>query len=259
MVRQQWARPEWHATIDSTNLALMSDPRPGRVVVAEHQSAGLGRRGRTWIAPPGRSLAVSVAVTAPASELLGWVPLLAGVAVLRALGMSKPALTADLKWPNDVLIPPVPGTRPGKVCGVLAAATPGSVVIGVGLNIDQTADELPVPTATSWALACGQARLPDGLREAWLAAYLEHLSVLLHDLGQDPEKARSIYLSVCSTIGRTVSIELPGGGVEHGLAASVDARGALVLTNQGHRSVHHAGDVVHLRGTGADRHTRHHG
>jgi len=259
VVRQQWARPEWHATIDSTNLAVMSDPQPGRVVVAEHQSAGLGRRGRTWTAPPGRSLAVSVAVTTPAPDLLGWVPLLAGVAVQRALAMSEPALTAELKWPNDVLIPPGPGMRPGKVCGVLAAATPESVVIGVGLNIDQTADELPVPTATSWALAGGQPRLPDGLRAAWLTSYLEQLSVLLHDLGQDPEKSRSTYLRVCSTIGRNVSIELPGGAVEHGMATDVDARGALVLTNDGHWSVHHAGDVVHLRGTGAYGHTRQHG
>ncbi len=247
MVRQQWTRPEWHATIDSTNLELLRNPSPGRVVVADHQSAGLGRRGRTWTAPPGTSLAVSVGVELPRPDLLGWVPLIAGVAVQRALADTEPTFVAALKWPNDVLIPPGAETRGGKVCGVLASATPSSVVIGAGLNIDQTADELPVAAATSWALASGRGALPVGVRQAWLAAYLEHLWSLLNDLDHDPQTVRSAYLGVCATIGRSVSIELPGGGHEHGVATGVDSDGALVLTCEGRTGVHHAGDVVHLR------------
>ncbi len=178
---------------------------------------------------------------------MGWVPLIAGVAAQRALATTEPALTAVLKWPNDVLIPPGPGIRAGKVCGVLASATSAAVVIGAGLNIDQTADELPVPTATSWALASGQTVLPEGLRQTWLTAYLEHLASLLHDLDHDLEGVRSRYLGVCATIGGSVSIEVPGGRLEHGVVTSVNADGALVLTQEGRATVHHAGDVVHLR------------
>lgn len=190
---------------------------------------------------------------------MGWVPLIAGVAVQRALANTEPALTAALKWPNDVLVSPGPGIRGGKVCGVLASATPVSVVIGAGLNIDQTADELPVHTATSWALASGQTVLPAGLRQAWLTAYLEHLSFLLHDLDHDLEKVRSLYVGVCATIGESVSIELPGGGLQHGVATTVDTDGALVLTQEGRTTTYHAGDVVHLRRSGKARHTKDHG
>jgi len=178
---------------------------------------------------------------------MGWVPLIAGVAAQRALAHTEPALTATLKWPNDVLVPSGPGLRGGKVCGVLASATPGSVVIGAGLNIDQTADELPVATATSWALASGHRVLPQGLRHAWLTAYLEHVSLLLHDLDHDLPKVRSLYIGVCTTIGRSVSIELPGGGLQQGAATTVNMDGALVLTHEGRATIHHAGDVVHLR------------
>lgn len=247
MVRQQWTRPEWHTTIDSTNLELLKNPTSGRVVVAEHQSAGMGRRGRTWTAPAGTSLAVSVAVTPPDRDLLGWVPLVAGMAVQRALADTDPSLRVALKWPNDVLISPGPQVREGKVCGVLASIAAESLVIGAGLNIDQTSDELPVATATSWALASRQRPLPPGLRRRWLTAYLEHLSVLLHDLARDPHHVRSAYTSVCATMGRQVSIEVPGGEYARGVASAVDVDGALMLTADGRTSTYHAGDVVHLR------------
>lgn len=247
MVRQQWARPEWHVTIDSTNAALLSDPAPGRVVVADHQSAGQGRRGRTWSAPPGTALAVSVALQAPAAERMGWVPLLAGIAVVRALADSDHRVMAQLKWPNDVIVPASKEGRGGKVCGVLAAVHGSSVVLGAGLNIDQDADQLPVDTATSWRLALGGEALPESIRRAWLTAYLDHLGRLLENLSTEPQLVASAYTSVCGTLGKEVAIELPDGTAARGLARTVDQRGGLVLEQAGQRSVHHAGDVVHLR------------
>ncbi|MGB3761756.1 MAG: biotin--[acetyl-CoA-carboxylase] ligase [Ornithinimicrobium sp.] len=246
MVRQVWARPQWHSTIDSTNLALLADPRPGRVVVADHQSAGQGRRGRHWVAPAGTSLAVSVAVRSPAPPLIGWVTLLAGVAAQRALVEHEYPLHAELKWPNDVLVVSGGAGRPGKVCGVLASAQGSQVVVGVGLNIDQGAADLPVASATSWRMGRDGSPLPRSVRKSWLEAYLGHLANLLEVLADDSDAARAAYVDVCGTLGQEVSVELAAMTVR-GRACGVDRDGALVVTQGGRRSVHHAGDVVHLR------------
>lgn len=266
MEAHRWARPQWHRSISSTQTHLLADPVPGRVVVAEHQSAGQGRRGRVWTAPAGTSLAISVALPAPAAEVLGWVPLLSGLAVLRALRSSRYAVPAALKWPNDVLVPD-PEIGWGKVCGVLAHVVPaeggagrldepwatgGVVVVGAGLNIDQTRDQLPAATttstATSWRLARGGGEcLPAAASTAWVGDYLQHLADLLGQLSRDPGAVRSAYREQCRTLGRRVRVELPDGGFLQGLATDVEKSGALVVYGPQGRSVHHAGDVVHVR------------
>lgn len=229
---------------------MLAAPRPGRVVVADYQSAGQGRRGRTWSAPPDTALAVSVAVTAPAPEVRGWVPLATGLAVVRALQDSRYAVSAALKWPNDVLVPDAGQWR--KVAGVLAQAVPGPdgadvIVVGTGLNVDQGRDQLPVTTATSWRLARGGAVLPDGARAAWLEAYLDHLADLLDALGSDPVPVATAYRQVCATIGTGVVVHLPGGAQASGRAVGVDDGGALVVAGPDGVRSHLAGDVVHLR------------
>jgi BirA family transcriptional regulator, biotin operon repressor / biotin---[acetyl-CoA-carboxylase] ligase len=247
----RWARPEWHHSIDSTNLAVLADPRPGRVVVADHQSAGQGRRGRSWSAPPGACLAVSVAVRAPEAPLLGWVPLAAGLAVVGALTGSRYAVDAALKWPNDVLVPD--GADRRKVCGILAQVVPaagggaGVVVVGTGLNVDQERADLPVDTATSWRLARGGAVLPEDARATWLEDYLRRLARLLEDLATGPEAVRTAYRRQCLTLGQRVRVHLPDGSVEEGTARDVDPSGALVVEGPAGMRHHHAGDVVHLR------------
>lgn len=256
MTHISWERPEWHPSIDSTNLEAARDPRPGRVVVADHQSAGLGRRGRTWTAPPDTSVAISVVLPAPGPALLGWVPLVTGLAVSQALSASRYAVPTVLKWPNDVL------ARDGqewlKICGVLAhAAADGGgvpvVVVGAGLNIDQTREELPVPTATSWRLARGgpggkvAAPLPDGAREQLVTDYLDRLADLMGTLVRDPGTVRTAYRDHCSTIGAQVQVHLPEGGLRTGTAVEVDETGALVVEGDGRRTIHLAGDVVHVR------------
>lgn len=245
-----WESPEWHPTIDSTNLEAARDPRPGRVVVADHQSAGLGRRGRSWTAPPDTSVAVSVVVRAPEPGMAGWVPLVAGLAVAEALEQSRYAVPAVLKWPNDVLVREGDGWL--KVCGVLAQSVPGAaggpvVVVGAGINIDQTRDQLPVPTATSWRLARGGgAPLPDGAGERLVSDYLDRLADRLADLAG----ARTAYARRCSTLGQAVRVHLPEGGERTGTAVEIDPSGALVVEGGGRRTVHLAGDVVHVRPAG---------
>lgn len=263
-----WEDPQWHPSIDSTNLEAARDPRQGRVVVADHQSAGLGRRGRTWTAPPDTSIALSVVLPAPAPELLGWVPLVSGLAVARALGRSRYAVPAVLKWPNDVLVQEQGQWR--KICGVLAQAIAGGpadaaqvagsagpvVVVGAGLNIDQVREELPVPTATSWRLARGGPRgkisapLPEGAREAFVSDYLLELGDVMSALVRDPRTVRTAYRALCSTLGAEVDVHLPEGGTRTGTALAVDDFGALVVEAGGERTVHLAGDVVHVRPAG---------
>jgi len=258
MVSQPWARPQWRTTVDSTNTRLLEDPRAGAVLVADHQSAGSGRRGRTWVAPAGMALAVSVTVPAPAPDRAAWVPLLAGLAVARALATHEWALPTVLKWPNDVLVPVTTSAgspsgvppRGGKVCGVLAQATGSFIVVGSGLNIDQGPDELPVPEATSWRLALGLRSLPREVRQSWLQAYLHVLAGLLEQLTADPSSVAAAYRASCATIGRTVEVHLPGGGRSVGVAAGVSDAGALVVQSPTGSVAHHAGDVVHLRGAG---------
>ncbi len=223
--------------------------------MADHQRAGQGRRGRGWTAPPGTALAVSVAVPSPGPALVGWVPLLTGVAVVRTLTAGRSAVRAGLKWPNDVLVPEGGAWR--KVCGILAQVVPASgqrpglVVIGAGLNVDQERHDLPVPTATSWRLARGGEVLPGTARQAWLQDYLQHLAQLLTVLDTDPGAVRAAYQEHCLTLGKAVRVHLPDGTQHDGLAEAVDRSGALVVAGSSGTRHHHAGDVVHLRHDGS--------
>jgi BirA family transcriptional regulator, biotin operon repressor / biotin---[acetyl-CoA-carboxylase] ligase len=257
----RWAAPEWHASIGSTNAEALADPRPGRVVVADHQSAGIGRRGRRWESPAGTGLAISTVVPPVDQELMGWVPLAAGLALAEALAGSRWRVDAALKWPNDVLVPlregataQVPvleaeGRGWGKVSGILAqVAGTGVVVVGTGVNVDHEPGQLPVPTATSWRLARGGAPLPDGARQALLTAYLERLATW-HEalLERQGLRVRAAYLRGCLTLGRPVVVHRPDGGATAGTAVDVDDSGALVVQGPQGRTLHHAGDVEHLR------------
>lgn len=243
----RWEPPETRASVGSTNAEALQDPRPGRVVVADHQSAGRGRRGRTWSSPPGTGMAISAVLPPLAPAVLGWVPLAAALAVRAALRESRWTVDAVLKWPNDVLVET--GPRPGKLAGILAqVADDGVVVVGTGLNVDHDVDQLPVPTATSWRLCRGGAPLPQAAREAFLHDYLRHLARLHDELAGDGAQAvRAAYREVCGTLGRPVVVHGGGGEATRGRALDVAADGALVVDGPAGRSVHHAGDVEHLR------------
>ncbi|MFK5633066.1 biotin--[acetyl-CoA-carboxylase] ligase [Ornithinimicrobium sp. LYQ103] len=270
MTTLRWATPEWHPSLPSTNTRALADPRPGRVVVADHQSAGQGRRERRWESPPGTGMAISAVLPPLPVEVVGWVPLAAGLSVVAALRDSRWPVDAGVKWPNDVLVPlrddrsrddgpddnptQVPvlehrGVRWGKVAGVLAQVAPtGAVVVGIGVNVDHTLEQLPVPTATSWRLARGGAPLPDGAREDLLTSVLAHLATFHDALGAgDPGPVRTAYLAESLTLGSVVVVHRPDGGTTQGRAVGLDPSGALVLEGLQGRTVHHAGDVEHLR------------
>ncbi len=246
------------AEAGSTNdelVALAGSEPDFSVVVTGNQTAGRGRLGRRWVAPAGSSLATSVLVrpVLPAGEPLaikhyGWLPLIAGAAMARAL---QPLVSGrvGLKWPNDVQIDGL------KVCGVLAELVPpgDAVVIGSGVNLSMTRDELPTATSTSLALA-GATLVGDELADAVLAGYLTQLRSLLGDFlryGADAEASGTLGLisELCTTLGQQVRVELPGGVDLFGAATGIDGSGRLQLrrsTDESAMAVA-AGDVTHLR------------
>jgi BirA family transcriptional regulator, biotin operon repressor / biotin---[acetyl-CoA-carboxylase] ligase len=131
-------RIDWFKSLDSTMIEARRDLQPGRVVVAEEQTAGMGRHGRKWLSEPGAGLYVSVILAAKPVPVI---MLSLGLAARRAIGCG------DIRWPNDVLIN-------GKKCaGVLAQLEADTIIAGIGINVAQTEfpDDLETP-ATSLLL-----------------------------------------------------------------------------------------------------------
>jgi BirA family biotin operon repressor/biotin-[acetyl-CoA-carboxylase] ligase len=246
------------ASTGSTNADLLAraaaEPggAEGRVLVAEEQTAGRGRRGRTWSSVPGESLTFSVLlrpVTVP-PDRRGWLSLLTGVAVASAVS-TVADVHAVLKWPNDVLA----GDR--KLAGILAEQSPdgSAVVVGVGLNVATQADALPVAAtglaATSLAVEADGAAVS---REDLLLGILDQLErwYVAFRSDPDPENAGLLaeYRALCGTLGRPVRVELPAGRVLTGAAADIDADGRLLVRESAPDAPLvrvSAGDVIHVR------------
>ncbi|WP_432843630.1 biotin--[acetyl-CoA-carboxylase] ligase [Dactylosporangium sp. CA-092794] len=233
----------------STNADVTAAAREGApeglVIVAERQTAGRGRLGRQWQSPARAGIAVSVLLR-PAVPVgrLGWLPLLAGVALTESVRRVA-RVDAYLKWPNDLLLH---GDR--KTAGILAEAVgDGAVVVGIGLNTTLREPELPRPDATSLALGGAESTDRDPLLRALLRAMAEWYSRFTdHDGDPEASGLREAYVFHCGTIGRRIRAELPGGGALEGLATGVDGDGRLQVSDR-FGTVHAiaAGDVVHAR------------
>jgi BirA family biotin operon repressor/biotin-[acetyl-CoA-carboxylase] ligase len=230
----RWAVIDVVEETASTNADLLeaADAADRSVLVAEHQTSGRGRLDRTWTSPPRAGLTFSVLFrpTAPVVTW-GWLPLLTGVALHDAIPGTA------LKWPNDLLI----GER--KAGGILAQTGGDTVVIGIGLNVTTTADELPVPTATSLALA-GLPTDRTGLLIAILSALDTRYVAWSEALG-DAEACglADAYRAACATLGREVAVTATDGAVVRGRAEEVDSSGRLRVAG----TLVGAGDVEHLR------------
>lgn len=248
----------WVDQTGSTNADLLAraaagDPE-GVVVLAEEQTAGRGRLGRTWSAPAGSSLLLSVLLRpalAPADAHLTTVAvaLAAADACLEVAGVS-----ATLKWPNDLVVESEGGTR--KLAGILAESVVQAdeleaVVVGLGCNVNWPI-ELPDDLADI-ATACNHLAGRDVDRVALLAALLVHLEHRCEQLASGPGRASltRAYRERCSTLHRRVRVELADESIE-GQAIDVTDSGHLVLEVDGEQGVVDrievvAGDVVHLR------------
>jgi BirA family transcriptional regulator, biotin operon repressor / biotin---[acetyl-CoA-carboxylase] ligase len=137
---------------ESTQRLLDSQPE-GAAAVCDVQAGGRGRLGRSWSAPPGTAVLCSVVLEPPAERNLAELSLVGGLAVAEAVEAAT-GLAAQIKWPNDVLV------NRRKVAGVLAEASEGRVVLGMGLNVNQTRGELPEDAT----VAAGSLLTVDGVR-----------------------------------------------------------------------------------------------
>ena len=151
------------ATCESTQLLVDTSLPEGAVVVADHQTAGRGRLGRSWEAPHGTALLFSVLLKPPPERHLPELSLVAGVAVADSLERTL-GLAVQIKWPNDVML------RRRKVAGCLAEARDGAVVLGIGVNVSQTRHELP---ANAGSIRTLTGRTTD--RDELLASILDDL------------------------------------------------------------------------------------
>lgn len=243
---------EWVDAIPSTNSSLVARSATladGHILTTDTQTGGRGRLGRSWSTGPGQALAVSVFVATgsehplPSETHLGWLPLVAGLAMTRAvrrLGVAG----AGLKWPNDVLV----GDR--KLSGILAELTPHGVVIGSGLNLTQTAEQLPVATATSLLVEgapdARAADITDRALAAWLAEWLP-LVARWREL-RDPAELQPDVEDVLHTRGRAVKVDRPGRAPLLGEAIGLDPAGLLLVRDRDSViTAIAAGDVTHLR------------
>ncbi len=230
----------------STNADLVAAARAGApegtVLVAEAQVAGRGRLERAWVAPPRSGLTFSILLR-PAfpSARWPWLSLLAGLAVAEPIERLG-GLDVGLKWPNDVLV----GER--KLAGILSERSGDAVVVGIGINVSLRADERPVESATSLVLEGAGITDRDPLLRAVLRGFAEGYAALAAT-GGDAEVAglRAAYAQACTTIGRDVRVELPGGPALSGRASGVDAEGRLLVNSATGRHAVGAGDVVHVR------------
>ncbi|MDJ1112924.1 biotin--[acetyl-CoA-carboxylase] ligase [Microbacterium dauci] len=238
-------------SVGSTNAKLLRDAADDpaghphlATVLTRDQTAGRGRLDRTWTAPAGSALAVSVLlrVGAVPIEARGWIPLAAGAAMAAAVRAQLSDTDVTLKWPNDILVAGL------KISGILAEVLPSdpqAVVVGAGVNTAMTAADLPVPTATSFA-ARGVVADEDRL----LADYLTGLRDAVADIavgGDAFDRLRERIGAECSTVGADVRVSLPDGTDLDGRVARLDEDGRLVIeTLLGEQTVA-AGDVVHVR------------
>lgn len=221
---------------EAAALAAAGEPE-GIVVVANEQTAGRGRAGRTWMSPPGSSLLCSIFLRPSVPpERLAPLALVAGVAVAEAIESFGP--TPTLKWPNDVWL------NDRKVAGILVTSRTGPdgivAILGVGINIGASMSDLP-DGATSLRVAAGSA--PD--RDDLLAVLLDRIDrgyAAFITSGGYPDL--SGWTDRAALLGEEVMIR-DGTTTHQGVFAAIDGDGALLLRDHtGHLIRIVAGDLT---------------
>ncbi|WP_375496760.1 biotin--[acetyl-CoA-carboxylase] ligase [uncultured Jatrophihabitans sp.] len=242
---EAWPRIRIVERTASTNADLVADAGVAdrSVLVAEEQTAGRGRLDRSWSSPPRSGLTFSIALRPGVPlEHWGWLPLLCGVATVEAVH-DVAGVDVVLKWPNDVLV------GEAKVAGILAQSAGGVAVVGIGLNVSTTRDELPVPTATSLQGAGATGTLD---RSVLLGGILAHLGRWLERWYAAAGDAvgsglAGAYRAACATLGSQVRVSLGDGRTLEGLATDIDGYGRIVVLDGNGPHAVGAGDVEHLR------------
>lgn len=203
--------PSVASTNDEIRTLAQAGAAAGRVVVAENQTAGRGRRGAAWFSPSGESLAFSILVRPQEPKAL-WprLALAAGLAVAEAIDGLCPHV--GIKWPNDVWI------QQRKVAGILVEAGADFAIVGIGLNINTThfpPEVADVATSLKIETGCEQSR-PEQL-----AAVLQHFARRQSQIGSEFEEILAAIRLRCVLTGNRVSLSTPAGpktGIVEGIA-----------------------------------------
>lgn len=246
---QDGSAPLWHdvrvlETTQSTNADAAAFAREGApegtVVVAEHQTGGRGRLDRAWNVPSHAAITASLILRpeqVPPARW-PWLSIMAGLAVAEAL--THHGVKAVLKWPNDVLV------RDRKIAGILLERVDTddgpAAVIGIGINVHQSREEIPVPTGTSVALEVPGVPSRDAILVDVLDTFAGHYNDWIASDG-DPYDLRKQYILRCATLGQKVRVSLPDGSHKEGKATGVDEHARLVVDGEAFS----VGDVVHVR------------
>lgn len=225
----------YEAHCSSSQLLLDPSMDEGAAAVCDHQTAGRGRLGRSWQAPPGTALLCSVLLRPPPDRRVAELSLVGGLAAAEAVERAT-SLAAQIKWPNDVML------NRRKVAGVLAEAANGAVVLGIGLNVNQTRDELPAEAAVPPA----SLRTVDGVRRERAPILADLLGALerAYDLwGKGGLDAIYDGLGARDFLrGRKVTVD---GQVGYGVA--IDRSGRLEIDLGGERRLVESGEILFER------------
>ena len=219
----------------STQDLLDRDMPEGALAVCNEQTEGRGRLGRGWTAPPGTAILASVLFRPPENRVVSEISLVAGTAVAEAIEDAV-ALAVQVKWPNDVML------NRRKVAGVLAEASDGVVVVGIGVNVKQTRNQLPEDTK----VAAASLYTIDGTkrdRAALLASILERL-----EQNYDAWVERGLD-GVYDSLGsrdflRGRRIALDG---ESGIGVKIDRDGRFLVDVGGEQRAVESGEIVYER------------
>lgn len=242
LLRQQLAGLEILAETDSTNDVLKSEALAHyTAVLTDHQTAGRGRMGRTWVSTPGHGLAFSVLVPGTSPSQQSWLPLVAGASVVGA-ARTQGAMNAELKWPNDVLV------EERKLAGILCEVRPdGRVIVGIGVNVDYSTGGLLSEVSTSLA------EFGDVSQQS-IDVFLATVVSSLRQFLETPTSgaltlAKGSVEGVLATLGREVSVHELDGAVWSGVAHGLTDDGHLVVRESvtGGERIVVASDVRHLR------------
>jgi len=222
-------------TSTQSELIAKENLQHGDVFVTEFQSAGRGRLDRTFEAAKSSALLFSLYLE-PKRDKAKWslIPLLSGLSLVNALTGLDEEIIVKLKWPNDLLI------NEKKVAGILAETNGNGVVVGIGLNVEMTKAQLPVPTATSLTLE----NFSELNRNVILPEILKKLATTIELWESSSTTVLEQYRNVSSTLGKEVEAHLPSGEILRSKAVGISDIGELQLASGARVNV---GDVIHLR------------
>ena len=213
-------------------------------LITEFQTAGRGRLDRKWQAASGSSVMASVLLrpSFKEDEGIGWLTLVMAEAIKTAL--AEVGIESKIKWPNDVLV------NGQKISGILAEANSdlSAVVVGFGINVNQSAQELPTGSATS-LLVEGATNLDRDSLLARTLSHFQHLYLDLVEAGGDAVASglRARIIEASATIGELVEVLFPDGSSAIGEAIGIDEGGRLQVVTSTKTLTVSAGDVLHLR------------